>query len=591
MNKKDRKNLIKVIGSGGKGGSAREPFEADDNMFARQHAAFIDAIAEGPIKGLVYGDASILIDETRIRDVNQLTGQRSKTTNVQNFRIVEAKGDATQTPNADFFHSFPSASLIEEVGSAELLLDEPQYHTISSGSFEKQNADYIKITMSTSGMVQITKTGKTAGDRKQTYVYFDIDFRWTDIDGVQHSTKKFATGFLGKVSGKYAHTFGFNIEDDKATNGMVDWALKITRIGGETSGDKYEVSNAIYVDSIEASIADKLEYPYTAYIAGAIDAEAFSSIPARGYEIDGKIIQIPSNHFPIDYNGRKVTVANTNNFAVGDAVKKDAISVSSISAEFANKDEEREDEDGDPIAANADGGYLATATCAAAHGITVGNVFTALIDGVSAEADFWEGTFDCEATTTTQFTYTLNAPATSTTDPTIKTLSSTTAAGTITAAVFTGGLIDKIDTNTLYLRNVLPTANILLNSAITNEGSGSANATAVEQVLIPANYRRDSSTEKITTVEHDWDGTFYNSWCNNPAWVYNDLIINKIYGLGNYISQEQVNKWELYQIARYCDELVPAGIAAADLLSLHTTNDANYTGATGEFWSRWTYNW
>ena len=32
------------------------------------------------------------------------------------------------------------------------------------------------------------------------------------------------------------------------------------------------------------------------------------------------------------------------------------------------------------------------------YGITVGNVFTALIDGVSAEADFWEGTFDCEYT-------------------------------------------------------------------------------------------------------------------------------------------------------------------------------------------------
>ena len=197
MNKED-KNLIKIIGSGGKGGSARESYEADDNMFARQHAAFIDAIAEGPIKGLVYGDASILVDETRIRDVNQRTGQRSKNSNIQNFRIVEAKGDATQIPNADFFHSFPSAALIEEVGSAELLLDEPQYHTISSGSFEKQNTDYIKVTMSTTGMVRITKKGDTAGDRNTTKVMFDIVFRWTDIDGVQHSTTKFATGFMGK---------------------------------------------------------------------------------------------------------------------------------------------------------------------------------------------------------------------------------------------------------------------------------------------------------------------------------------------------------------------------------------------------------
>jgi len=596
MSKKD-KNLIRIVGSGGKGGSPREPFEADDNMFARQHAAFIDALAEGPIKGLVYGDASILIDETRLRDVNQLTGQRSKNPNFQNFRIVEAKGEATQTPNADFFHSFPSAALIQEIGSAELLLDEPQYHTISSGTFEKQNADYIKVTMSTSGMVKITKTGKTAGDRKETRVMFDIDFRWTDEIGVQHTTKKFATGFIGKVSGKYAHTFGFNIEEDKAgANGMVDWALKITRIGGEISGDTYEVSNSIYIDTIEASIADKLEYPYTAYIAGAIDAEAFSSVPARGYEIDGKLINIPSNHFPVDYNGRKVTVANTTNFAVGDSVKQDSISISTLTAIFANTEEYEglEDEDGDPLAPDADDGYLATATCAAAHGITVGNVFTALIDGVSAEADFWEGTFDCEATTSTQFTYTLNAPAISTTNPTIKTLASTTAAGTKTATVFTGGIIDKIDgSTTLYLRNVSPTSNILLGSPITNDGSGSANVTAVTQVFIPANYRRNSSTEKVTTVEHDWDGTFYNTWCNNPAWVYNDLIINKIYGLGNYISQNQVNKWELYQIARYCDELVPAGVAAADLLSLYTTNDENYTGdavTTNEYEPRFSCN-
>ena len=81
----------------------------------------------------------------------------------------------------------------------------------------------------------------------------------------------------------------------------------------------------------------------------------------------------------------------------------------------------------------------------------------------------------------------------------------------------------------------------------------------------------------METLEQAWAGEFYNSWCNNPAWVYYDLIVNKIYGLGNYLDKTQINKWELFQIARYCDELVPAGVAAADLLSIHTTNDTNYT--------------
>ena len=54
---KKNQHLISIRGAKGKGGGG-STFEADDNMFARQSAAFIDALCEGPIKGLVYGDAS-----------------------------------------------------------------------------------------------------------------------------------------------------------------------------------------------------------------------------------------------------------------------------------------------------------------------------------------------------------------------------------------------------------------------------------------------------------------------------------------------------------------------------------------------------
>ena len=84
---KKKQHLISVRGSKGKGGGG-STFEADDNMFARQSAAFIDAISEGPIKGLVYGDASILIDEVRLRDVNQATGRIKATSNFNNFTYL-----------------------------------------------------------------------------------------------------------------------------------------------------------------------------------------------------------------------------------------------------------------------------------------------------------------------------------------------------------------------------------------------------------------------------------------------------------------------------------------------------------------------
>ena len=555
---KKKQHLITIRGSKGKGGGG-STFEADDNMFARQSAAFIDAIAEGPIKGLVYGDASILIDETRLRNVNQQTGRVSSTANFNNFTVITKNGDATQIVDADFFAEYPSASFMQDVGSAELLENEAQHFTISSGTFEKRETDYIKITVSTTGMSAITKKGDNKGDINETSVYFTIDFNWVDNSGVHHNRQMFDTGFQGKVSGKYAHTFGFNIEDIKKTSTINDWAVKVTKLSSSPdSTESTEIQNAIYVDSIEAAIADKLEYPYTAYIGGVIDAEAFSSIPARGYEIDGKLIQIPNNHYPCDYNGRKLTLSDASDFAVGDVIDQN-ISISSISA-----------------SGSAEEGYTATATTSA-HGVASQETFIVeIFTTASQDEDFYEGKFVATATTATQFTYTLNKPFNETTGE-YKTLTSTSATGTLTGKTFAGGLVDKKVGNVLYLRNVSAESSAITGT-ITNQDGDSGTVTSSEQCFIPANYRRDHSTEKPTTSEQDWNGNFYQSWCNNPAWVYNDLITNKIYGLGNYINQDQVNKWELFQIGRYCDELVPAGVAAADLLSIHCTDDVNYTG-------------
>ena len=49
-------------------------------------------------------------------------------------------------------------------------------------------------------------------------IYFDIDFRWIDNDGIARSTNKFATGFLGKnlmpvLSEKY-EVFGVGSASD-----------------------------------------------------------------------------------------------------------------------------------------------------------------------------------------------------------------------------------------------------------------------------------------------------------------------------------------------------------------------------------------
>ena len=54
-------------------------------------------------------------------------------------------------------------------------------------------------------------------------------------------------------------------------------------------------------------------------------------------------------------------------------------------------------------------------------------------------------------------------------------------------------------------------------------------------------------------------GTIKRQWTDNPAWIFFDLLTSKRYGLGDVSPEESIDKWTLFEIAKYCDELVPDG--------------------------------
>lgn len=56
-----------------------------------------------------------------------------------------------------------------------------------------------------------------------------------------------------------------------------------------------------------------------------------------------------------------------------------------------------------------------------------------------------------------------------------------------------------------------------------------------------------------------WDGTMKEAWTNNPAWVTYGICTQDRFGLGRRIKPWMVDKWELYRIAQYCDQMVPNG--------------------------------
>ncbi|HDL6778365.1 TPA: host specificity protein J [Yersinia enterocolitica] len=73
-------------------------------------------------------------------------------------------------------------------------------------------------------------------------------------------------------------------------------------------------------------------------------------------------------------------------------------------------------------------------------------------------------------------------------------------------------------------------------------------------IRVPTNY--DPDTRSYSGI---WDGSFKWAYTNNPAWVFYDIVLAERFGLGLRIDSTQVDKWELYRIGQYCDQLVPDG--------------------------------
>ncbi len=73
-------------------------------------------------------------------------------------------------------------------------------------------------------------------------------------------------------------------------------------------------------------------------------------------------------------------------------------------------------------------------------------------------------------------------------------------------------------------------------------------------IQVPSNY--DPVARTYTGV---WNGTFKPAVSNNPAWILYDVLINKRYGLGQFLNAANIDAAKLYTIGKYCDELVDDG--------------------------------
>lgn len=76
---------------------------------------------------------------------------------------------------------------------------------------------------------------------------------------------------------------------------------------------------------------------------------------------------------------------------------------------------------------------------------------------------------------------------------------------------------------------------------------------------VPSNY--DPQKRSYTGI---WDCTFKLAYSNNPAWCLWDMLTHPRYGIGKRLGAEEVDKWALYAIGQYCDQMVPDGYGGTE---------------------------
>lgn len=124
--------------------------------------------------------------------------------------------------------------------------------------------------------------------------------------------------------------------------------------------------------------------------------------------------------------------------------------------------------------------------------------------------------------------------------------------GVLTRAFSVNSIVEIVNYNFLYPFSVI------CRNKVSSKHFGSVPVRSFDckllKIAVPDNY--DSEAKEYSG---DWGGNYSKSlrWTDNPAWIFLDLCINGRYGLAKSIlTENDINKWELYKISKYCDELI-----------------------------------
>jgi predicted phage tail protein len=250
---------------GGGGGSSRTPSTAPDSLDSRQYANVIDLISEGEIEGLADGFKSIFLNNTALQNPDG-------SYNFQDVTIYTRNGTQNQT-------YIPLGGGIEDEKPVGITVAKavPQVRTITD-----VDVDAVRVTIA---IPSLQKIDNTNGDTSGSSVQLQIAIQY---QGGGYTTKIDDT-ISGRTADEYRKEYLIQLARPNPSD-IVD--IKVTRITDDSTDTL--LANAFSWSSYTEIIDAKLTYPNSALVGIRVDAEQFSSIPARGYLVKGIKVQIPA---------------------------------------------------------------------------------------------------------------------------------------------------------------------------------------------------------------------------------------------------------------------------------------------------------
>lgn len=499
--------IIKGSKGGKGGGSSRVAKEDPNTLQSKQYAKVLDLVCEGEIEGLVDGEKSIYLNNTPlVTEDNNL--------NYKGFTIETRTGQPSslQTPIPGFEDSRSFHSINTKVVQAT-----PIEYTLTDAT-----ADRAVVTVA---IPRLTKQDTTNGDLHGYHVDFSIS---VSVDGGSYTPVYLGTAptQVENYTTTQVSNTEFILSDNISINAAsfeATWNRPIISTSNSTTFDIFGNSNTTTINTYGGTYA-KLQVYYKKTSEGSYTLYDTYTVTSSNSTQD-KVSKYVSINLPTqDTYDFKVVMVDTD--------------LAVYTPQYTT----------DPF-----GNFVFSGVSSQA------NSSTCSIDNFTSAVSSSTIRIEGKTTSTYKKAYTIDLPPGSNRTIRVTRISNDSDNDSSINNDLYFDSVESVTNSTLsYPYSAL--VGISIDASQFNSIPSRAYDMKLLKVQVPSNY--NPLTRTYTGV---WDGTYSAPvWTDNPAWCFRDLIVNNRYGLGQYLSEENIDKWTLYELSKYCDELVPDGFGGTE---------------------------